>query len=986
MTGGNAPGKGKVIYDMKTPNELNYSKGFFARYSLVIVLVAVALLPLVWMGTRRALRSNKNDVRDWLPSHLAQTADHRWFREHFPHEQFVLVSWEGCTLDDPRLELMAQKLMEYAGPAQDAHAAPAPGAGSLPENHPRTTEMRDRTAQGGGALARPGQSSASKHPFFKSVLTGQRLVAQFRKRYPSLSDEEILRRLEGTLIGPDHRTTCLVASLQAELHGHQLRELVALLHRVARECGIEPPKPETAPPPIWVKAWNYMAELFREIITGRRAQDPRTLRLGGPPIDNLAIDLEGERTLLRLAALSAVVGLAVSIFCLRSFRLTVIVFSLSIIAAGVGLALVYFTGQTVDAIMMSMPSLVYVLAISAGIHLVNYYHDGIREGGLEGAPERAVRLGFIPCSLAAFTTALGLGSLFLSHVVPISKFGLYSALGVMATLVLVLLVLPALLSLFPSRKFAMRYGGRGHTRDGATWIDHWWHWFGAKIVHYRTTVAIVCSLVMVVAALGLFRIHTSVKLMKFFAPDAPIIHDYTWLEKHLGPLVPMEVILKMDNRQCKLSVVDRMRLVQRVEEAVESLPPVGGALSAATFAPDLQPDTSRASAFERLMGLNRRRVRDDVLSKRLDAHRPELRDYWVTDLDAPLASLALPAPLLERLIGLGIRDLAGLKRMCGDPVDVLLLTQKVQLTAEQARSVVAAVRGLEATSGTELWRVSARVEALSDLDYGKFVEDLKATVEPVLDEYRAQGVLGLEAVYTGLVPLVYQVQHELMRSLFQSLVMAFVLIAIVMMILLGNVGAGMVAMIPNVFPAVVIFGSMGWLGILVDVGTMMTASVAMGVAVDDTLHYLTWFRQGLSAGLSRRQAARWAYERCARAMTQTTLVAGLGLAVFAFSTFTPTQRFGVLMLVLLAAALVGDLVYYPALVTGPLGRTFKELSRSESRRERWAQNRRRWRSAETDEAAGDDLENSAGELESLEGVKNQAARPALLRRLVRQPG
>ena len=121
-------------------------------------------------------------------------------------------------------------------------------------------------------------------------------------------------------------------------------------------------------------------------------------------------------------------------------------------------------------------------------------------------------------------------------------------------------------------------------------------------------------------------------------------------------------------------------------------------------------------------------------------------------------------------------------------------------------------------------------------------------------------------------------------------------------------------------------------------------------------------------------------------MTQTTLVAGLGLAVFAFSTFTPTQRFGVLMLVLLAAALVGDLVYYPALVTGPLGRTFKELSRSESRRERWAQNRRRWRSAETDEAAGDDLENSAGELESLEGVKNQAARPALLRRLVRQPG
>lgn len=66
-----------------------------------------------------------------------------------------------------------------------------------------------------------------------------------------------------------------------------------------------------------------------------------------------------------------------------------------------------------------------------------------------------------------------------------------------------------------------------------------------------------------------------------------------------------------------------------------------------------------------------------------------------------------------------------------------------------------------------------------------------------------------------------------------------------------------------------------------------------------------------------------AYQRCATAMTQTTLVGGLGLAVFAFSSFTPTQQFGVLMLLLLAAALMGDLVFLPALLAGPLGRYFE---------------------------------------------------------------
>ena len=62
------------------------------------------------------------------------------------------------------------------------------------------------------------------------------------------------------------------------------------------------------------------------------------------------------------------------------------------------------------------------------------------------------------------------------------------------------------------------------------------------------------------------------------------------------------------------------------------------------------------------------------------------------------------------------------------------------------------------------------------------------------------------------------------------------------------------------------------------------------------------------------------YQRCAAAMTQTTLIGGLGLSVFAISTFTPTQRFGVLMLTLLSAALVGDLIFLPALLVSPLGR------------------------------------------------------------------
>jgi uncharacterized membrane protein YdfJ with MMPL/SSD domain len=113
---------------------------------------------------------------------------------------------------------------------------------------------------------------------------------------------------------------------------------------------------------------------------------------------------------------------------------------------------------------------------------------------------------------------------------------------------------------------------------------------------------------------------------------------------------------------------------------------------------------------------------------------------------------------------------------------------------------------------------------------------------------------------------------------------------------------------------------------------MMTASVAMGVAVDDTIHFLSWFRAHLDRGMNRVEAVIETYRRVAPAMTQTTIVGGLGLFVFALSTFTPTQRFGTLMLVMLATALVGDLILLPALLAGPAGRWFKPRAGRPKRR------------------------------------------------------
>jgi predicted RND superfamily exporter protein len=120
---------------------------------------------------------------------------------------------------------------------------------------------------------------------------------------------------------------------------------------------------------------------------------------------------------------------------------------------------------------------------------------------------------------------------------------------------------------------------------------------------------------------------------------------------------------------------------------------------------------------------------------------------------------------------------------------------------------------------------------------------------------------------------------------------------------------------------VCVFGALGWFDISIDIGTMLTASIGLGIAVDNTLHFLTWYTRGLREGLARAAAVRSAYQRCSAAMIQTTLICGLGLLVFAFSSYTPASRFAWLIAVLLLSALCGSLILLPALLAGPLGQT-----------------------------------------------------------------
>ncbi len=148
---------------------------------------------------------------------------------------------------------------------------------------------------------------------------------------------------------------------------------------IAEECGVSaPPKPIMAPPP------------FSWFVQKPQVVEP-AIRLGGPPVDNVAIDEEGTITLVRLIGYSLALGLFLSYVLLRSIRLTFMVFFVGGVSAMASMSLVWWGGASVDAILLTMPSLVYVLGMSGAVHIVNYYRDAVTERGsrmLQSEPSR----------------------------------------------------------------------------------------------------------------------------------------------------------------------------------------------------------------------------------------------------------------------------------------------------------------------------------------------------------------------------------------------------------------------------------------------------------------------------------------------------------------------------------------------------------------------------------------------------------------------
>jgi predicted RND superfamily exporter protein len=204
-------------------------------------------------------------------------------------------------------------------------------------------------------------------------------------------------------------------------------------------------------------------------------------------------------------------------------------------------------------------------------------------------------------------------------------------------------------------------------------------------------------------------------------------------------------------------------------------------------------------------------------------------------------------------------------------------------------------------------RMTLFIPAADAFYYLPFIDHLKEHFQAALGEE-----VGVH--FTGIVALLGRTMQAVVSSMAKTYLVSFAIVAVLMVLMIGEVKGGLVAMIPNLTPILITVGMMGWVGISFNIATILLGCVAIGIAVDDTIHFMHSFRRYHRRSGDPVRAVRETMETTGRALLVTSLILTLGFSVFSLSILKNVMYFGIVNAAAVFFAFFCNVILAPALV------------------------------------------------------------------------
>lgn len=618
---------------------------------------------------------------------------------------------------------------------------------------------------------------------------------------------------------------------------------------------------------------DKVIKAIREIKTGYA--DVAKIYLGGIPM--IAHDMVDyvKSDLITFGLGVFVLLVLIQAFIFRRIRWIAITLGSCIVAAVTSIGILGWLDWPVTVISSNFVALLLIITMSLMIHLIVRFRQVEREFCQISYEEQIMQTlssMFVPCAYTSLTTIVAFGSLMVSDIRPVIDFGKMMIMGVSLSFVIAFISFPLLMLIKKKSRVDERKQSAffAFTNLLARVSDRW-----------RWQVAISAIVLSGLSAWGIGYLSVDNRFIDYFKTDTEIHQGMKVIDTQLGGTTPLEVIVERGAIESDFAFIDEESEDDEFEDE---------------FADD--EDFAEVAPVE---------------SPRL----------WMTSFGIEklhkiqnyLSSIPVTGKVLSLAAGLEIvEQINGNQRL--DDFQLSLLEKKIP--AELRDQVMSPFYDRENDEVRFLIRVK---ETDPNLDRNQLIADISQYLH---------GELGIDKSdfhFTGMLILYNNMLESLFESQILTLGVVFGIILLMFMILFQSVKLAIIGMFPNLIGAFFVLGLMGWSGIPLDMMTITIAAISIGIAVDNTIHYIHRFKKEFKERGDYTEAMHACHDTIARAMYFTSITIIAGFSVLVLSNFMPSIYFGVFTSLAMLVALLANLTLLPVLLLllKPLEKS-KELS------------------------------------------------------------
>lgn len=582
------------------------------------------------------------------------------------------------------------------------------------------------------------------------------------------------------------------------------------------------------------------------------------LHLGG--VDMIADDMvEFVKYDLKTFGLVIVALLIVVLYILlQKFRWVTIALFICTLSLVITSGLLGLFGWEITVVSSNFISLQLIMNMSLIVHLIIKYKELYFKHPNDSQYDLVLNTVLSmskPSFFVVITTIAGFSSLVFSNILPIINFGWMMSVGITVSLILTFILFPIVLILLKKSEVET------FSKEEVPFTSK-----VAKVAYkYKKTILVMTVLFVVFAMTGASKLRVENSFIDYFKKDTQIYQGMAVIDQKLGGTTPLDVILTFKDGSDEINSVD----VAAVED--EELD---------DFADEFEESEEDK---EKYWFTQAKMQKIKEVHDYLDSLEPV----------GKVLSLATVGEIVKSLNNGEVADgftLALLYKELPDEFRKIILSPYLDIEKNQVRISTRVIDSMP-----NLQR---------DLLLKKIDNDLSRMINSEYEEYKVSNLLVM--------------YNNMLQSLFTSQIKTIGIVVLILfamfLILFRNLKVAIIAIIVNTTPVSVIFGFMGWMNIPLDMMTITIAAISIGIAVDNTIHYIHRFTLEHKQTNDTKISMFNSHSSIGRAMFYTSTIIMIGFSVLVLSNFMPTIYFGILTMIAMLMAILADLLLLPVLL------------------------------------------------------------------------